>query len=406
VKDGGTASEKAAGSQDKLNASSEVYVSLLRRIHPALGNFVDSIIKGSKVAGDLAQEELSLGGVLGTVAEAVKGNAAALALIGAGGAVVLAINLVASAVRKMREDFEAATKAVKALADAQTELRKGEAGEQAAIEALRDKFKAGPFSAEQARAAAATAGDISGRPEYAFLSSDAIQQAIAAVGPRVERGGTRSLDEIVRIVTLIETGRLAIEPGKTQAAIDSRIDRALARSGDGVTAILAREAEQARELTLKAAGAAQFPGQSREAMEFFAGRRARGTAADATTVMELATIIPELRGRIERVLSLEGPEGRAKLETELREQLGRTAVFGKPFTDEEFRQAQQLVSELTTAAREMRRASEATRDAADQLKYGKQTTVNNIGRMTYPDARSQRDATNNGERRAAARDRF
>jgi hypothetical protein len=123
-------------------------------------------------------------------------------------------------------------------------------------------------------------------------------------------------------------------------------------------------------------------------------------------VAELATIIPELRGRIERVLSLEGPEGRAKLETELREQLGRTEVFGKPFTDEEFRQAQQLVSELTTAAREMRRASEATREAADQLKYSKQTVVNNIGRMTYPDARSQRDATDNGERRAARRDRF
>ncbi|MGB2986386.1 MAG: hypothetical protein WBE26_10930 [Phycisphaerae bacterium] len=58
-----------------------------------------------------------------TTEAAIRANAATLKLIGAGGAVALAIWAITRSVKAMREEFERATKAIKDQVDALTELR-------------------------------------------------------------------------------------------------------------------------------------------------------------------------------------------------------------------------------------------------------------------------------------------
>lgn len=53
-----------------------------------LGGFVDGLVKGGRVAGDFAQQQLNPRGATRKATSAIRNNAAALKLIGAGGAVV------------------------------------------------------------------------------------------------------------------------------------------------------------------------------------------------------------------------------------------------------------------------------------------------------------------------------
>ncbi len=108
------ATEQQAAATDKAAASTEDYTSILGRIHPALGALADAFVKGSRVAGDLAEKQIKLGDVTASVTKLVGENAAAIKLLGAGGAAAAAILFLISQVNRLKEEW----------AEANDELRK------------------------------------------------------------------------------------------------------------------------------------------------------------------------------------------------------------------------------------------------------------------------------------------
>lgn len=123
VAQGTDAVDKATASQEKLNASESDFVGVLSRLSPALGGFADAMLKGGKIAGDLAGKQIKFGEVLNAVTTAINKNAGALKLLGAAGAVVLGITLITNALAKMREESERLTKSLDDQRDSLNELR-------------------------------------------------------------------------------------------------------------------------------------------------------------------------------------------------------------------------------------------------------------------------------------------
>ncbi len=83
---GAESAEKATEANEKLGASTEDLTSLLSRVHPALGGVFDTVVKGSRVMGDLATRNIDVAGSWGKVTTAVRAHANSLKLFAAGGA--------------------------------------------------------------------------------------------------------------------------------------------------------------------------------------------------------------------------------------------------------------------------------------------------------------------------------
>ena len=58
VKGGGKAAEETKPKFEGLSASTEDYVGVLRKIHPALGEYAQTLVRGAKVAGSLRKRTL------------------------------------------------------------------------------------------------------------------------------------------------------------------------------------------------------------------------------------------------------------------------------------------------------------------------------------------------------------
>jgi len=106
--------KEATEAQKKLNASESDYTELLSRIHPALGAVAMASVKATKIAGDLATQQINLGGVLRKTSGAIKANAKALLLVGAGGAVFAAIAALVTVWGRLKESVEESTRALSA----------------------------------------------------------------------------------------------------------------------------------------------------------------------------------------------------------------------------------------------------------------------------------------------------
>ncbi len=131
--------EKAAEATDKLNASTDDLTGLLNAVHPALGGFAETLLRGSKVAGDLASRNISLAGAHKKAAAMAKQHAGALKLLGAGGAVVLGIAAIVAVVQALKaaheEAEEAARKQTEALNEQMEQLKELERAYKAAANA-------------------------------------------------------------------------------------------------------------------------------------------------------------------------------------------------------------------------------------------------------------------------------
>ncbi|MBU0718714.1 MAG: hypothetical protein KJ749_10735 [Planctomycetes bacterium] len=137
----GKTAEDADDAQKKLTASSEAYVGILARISPALAALVDGFVKGSRIAGDFATQQINLREVLGKARTAIVANAKALASFAAVGLVVAGISAIVAAVRSMREEFERATAAIQKHREALNELAAARLERAKAIETLTDAQK-------------------------------------------------------------------------------------------------------------------------------------------------------------------------------------------------------------------------------------------------------------------------
>lgn len=102
TKDAGKKATEAAEGQKRLGGSNEDLVAVLSRVSPALGGLVDGMLKGNKIIGQMANENINLKGALGKVTSGLKANAGALKFYAAAGAVVAGIMAIVTAMRKRR----------------------------------------------------------------------------------------------------------------------------------------------------------------------------------------------------------------------------------------------------------------------------------------------------------------
>ena len=325
------ATEEATTAQDKLNAAESDYIGILNSIHPALGQMVDAGLKASKVAGDMASANLSAVGIWQKLTAAIQANAAALKLIGAGGLVAVAIMAIVHATRKMKEEFEAATRAIEENARALTELKEAERDRQQAIEDIAERRPEGGLSADQARAAAQRAKDI--QMMQPWLQAEAIDRAAALYGERTR-------EEQARAAYLQQAGKLSIEPTMPAAELEARLNAALERHAEAITAAFARERQQERELgeAARQQQADRTIGGSYEAILEFARRAAAGTGLDADELARMAAAFREVQAEYGDLLT---PD---ILRTELAKVIGREdeGILGGYFKRTEPISAQEL----------------------------------------------------------------
>jgi len=290
----GSASETAAKQADKFHASESDVVSLLTQASPTLGAFVDGMLKSGKIAGDLASRNINLKETFGSLSAAIKANAGALKLLGAGAAVAAGIWLIVRALNAEREAMERVNEEIKKRTAAQNELKGAERDRAAEIERLRDASRQGPFDEEEARAAKETAEDVKARAP--FIDEAAINRAVAAVGGREDRagGGRFGIEEIERLAVILERFGQEIDlAGLSGERVDRQATQMLEYYAEKLDAIFAREAGQRRE-SLQEAGkqAVSLGGATLDLEEFI--KRYAPVGADTERLAQLLQQYSEL----------------------------------------------------------------------------------------------------------------
>jgi len=234
------ATDAATDAQGKLNAAEEDYIGLLAEVSPALAQFADGLLKGSKVAGDFATKNIDLGKALGTATSAAKANAGSLALIGSGGAVLAGIVAINKAIKAQTELYERNTEAIKRRTAAENELKEAQREEAKSIEAVADARRGGGFDAETARAAAQQAERVGERvPD---LDTGSVTTAAGIFG---DKG--LSDRQLAEAAFLIQSGRLTPEPTAPAAVNAQLLSEARGQGADAIETFFRREDAQERE---------------------------------------------------------------------------------------------------------------------------------------------------------------
>lgn len=301
TKEGAKAATDAADAQGKLNASESDFVGLLSQVSPELGRFADAMVKGVKISGDLATSNIELGKVLEMGKAAAVKYAGALKLLVAGGAVVAGILAIAAAIRKVKEEHEAATRAVNEQIEAETELANKQRDAQQTLENLAATRREGGFTAEQARTAAQQAQRVKQR--FGFLDEGAIQQA-AALG-----GLDRSDEELARVALLFQSGRGGVTPETPAVARRRIIGQRLGRHAAMLDREFGREGVQQAELNQ--AAFQQISGQvggSLDAVAQIVGRHTEGEGIDAMRVAKALQFYADARKAAEWGIGPQDPD--------------------------------------------------------------------------------------------------
>lgn len=356
----------------KLTATEETYTTLLSRIHPALGAMADVMVKGSRVAGDLATKKITLREVTDKLAGAVRANWKALTLFASIGGVIAGIAAIGAAVRAMKQEWDDAREAIKNYQDALNELKGAEQERQQAIEDISDVRRGGGMTADQARRAAQTAEAVA--LQFPQIQDTAINRVAGLLGERLSRG------QMAQAAILVQQGRVELRPEMTAESMMRRLDRAMERYGENVERFIEREVTQQGE-------------SLQEAVK----------QATATTGATL-----DLRRRIEEILGpgvdVEGVLEDVRIFGTLGAIDGAKVtphLYGVPFVRERYRvetpepqgwlgvpwtiMTEQRIDEVMRVLNAISRELEQPR------------TTNIMPRFTYPDAHSQRRNTVNGQ---------
>ncbi len=241
-----SAQENLVSKQDKLHASERTYLGLLSQVSPTLGYYAQGMLRSVKVAGDLATKHLELNHILQAGKGFITENANGLALLGAGGLVVLGISAISSAMAKMAKDFEEATKAIVDQQKALNELKRAEQDQQQTIESISDKRREGGLTADQSRAAEQQASAI-GKRFGKSISTESINRAEALLG-----GQGLTKEQIAEAAFLMDRGTLELDEKARPEARRTAFDRASRRGGAAWEKFLARENTQVIERSQEA----------------------------------------------------------------------------------------------------------------------------------------------------------
>ncbi|MCO6436547.1 MAG: hypothetical protein J5J06_05620 [Phycisphaerae bacterium] len=375
-------------------AADSDYVSVLRQVNPALGQIAETFINVSRIAGDLASQNIDASKTYDTLKTAILGNVGALKLFGAGALVAVGIYAIAAAVRRMREEFEAATKAIRDQTEEATTLAQKQAELQQSIENLSDTRREGGFTADEARAAANQARRL--RERLPFLSEDAASQAATF-------GAGRSTEEVERIAVAIQSGRLQLDGGLRPETRERRIEAALERFAEEIARTIARERNQAAEETTAARGQLGRVGGSDEELRRVASRFTEGTGLDPALIATIAKVVGEVqKGAIEIYGSNLFPSEERQARNRLKDQ---GIEIDRPLTQQEVDVARQVREYLVgpaaerqaEAAKEMSAAAEAMRNAVENMRPGATTNYYDQrgGRIVNPSSHARQRS--NGE---------
>ena len=381
--EGVKSTEKATEAQRKINASTEDYTSLLSRIHPALGAMSDALVKGGRVMGNFASQQIHLGSVLRKTRGAIVANAKALKLLGAVGLVIAGIAAIAKAIRTMREEFERATSAIKAHQQALNELEGKRQERSKAMEGLTDAQRRDPVAiADEIRQLTTTAERIG--KKFPDLDAGAVNRAVAG-----SRGTGMDFDQVSDLA-IIEgrMGGARMEPGLPARVRGNRAYAALRRNASRLAGFKERERQQLLEAAQAAVGQTTGEGRSLELERVIAEHAPAG--ADPAKIARLRKQFPTMG-------DLEDYEGG-----------GTVNVFGSKQRIAPLRRPGAPIS-LTPGGAAERYGSDEERatwravlaafQSIDQkMGNGQQPTVHHHnGRYTYPDANTMRRNTVNGE---------
>lgn len=397
VEETAKATDQAEGAQQKLNAAEGDYVAILSRIHPALGGVLDSMLKGSKIAGDLASQNINLTGAFGKATEAIKANAGALKLIGAGGLVVAAIYAIVHAIRLMREEAEKAEKAIRDQIDALNDLEKTRLARMGETERQAAARREGPVSAAESRQIDEAIEQLQAATRFIEDENVARQAVLLA-------GADAPMELLQRLAVLLErfgaADKIDVE-GLKKVSPETRgnlIERMLARREGDISKVLATEAAQIGEVIKRAVEESRVQGGSTAFIEEYI-KSLPGTGFKGIDVEQVARIVAGLGGigpSAEKMGPLFGPDLTSaeyyKLQGIAKALKGEGVEEATP---EQVRTAQAILQFLMKAAEKLDKAADATANAAQRAPNV--VIHQEHSKHVYPDARAVRAVSINGE---------
>jgi hypothetical protein len=282
----GAAAEASAKAQGKLNASQEDFLAILRRIHPALGDTADGLLRMVRVSGELASKQIDLNTVTAIGTQVFTKYAGAIKLLGAVSVALVGLKLLTDAIKRVKEDAEASKKALEDLGRAQTELQ-GEAISGAEdVAANRAKTRA-----TYRRAAPFTAEETQSIEETLRAAPEAMR---AALRPLLEEfGGAKGFGPGAGPFTggqLESLARLGFDPSNIAPSQRERVARRfLERNEDAARAL--RDADRGTGERRRAAAAKELfdPSGGQASLERIIEEIVSGSGADPEVVRQAVT---------------------------------------------------------------------------------------------------------------------
>ncbi len=286
------------GEQQQFNTKTQDLVGILNRINPRLGEMALGLIRLARVSGDVAASEINLKDVLGSVTDAVKQNVEAIALIGAGGAAIAAINGIFSAMAEGKRITDEVTASIREQAKALNELEKRGQDQASTIEKIAAKRKEGGLTAESSAAALQQAQRI--KSKSGDLGEDFINTAVGNF-----TGTGASDEEIQRAAFALEQDRITIDPKASKERRLERLRRDLRKNETrrAVDIALATEQTQAGEVAggakaikeLKSGDGSTF--HTEEFTRQLPGPLGKLPESQIAKVAEIAKKLPDIEGK-------------------------------------------------------------------------------------------------------------
>lgn len=373
--------EELTEAQTKLTASGEDWNALAGRLDPRLAALGDIMLKGTKIANDLATAQISMRDAVAKAATGIRNAAGAIKLFLAGGAVVAGILLIVNAFKQMGEQARLATEAIQknseAIAAQQQELRDLAVQIQAVADARRNIFLRTDEELKQdaqlARRVAQRAG---------------VDRGVAAGVVGELAGAGLSFEEQVQATQLRAAGRLDPFDRSITARGRAGIVRARIRgSGAEFLEQAAQRQRERRETEQRQLSGRIRAGQATEA-EIARGIEETGFAA-GDRAQELAKLI---KGLQEGAAEGAGLVGTGRF-------LARVAAPGGPAADVVARQEvlrRQGFEDVTAA--DIQDIRFIGRRLIEQGRPGGPQIIMNGSRNVFPDSQSRERQTTNGER--------
>ncbi|MBI4716585.1 MAG: hypothetical protein HY763_02180 [Planctomycetes bacterium] len=365
---------QSAADQARLNASTETYLQLINQINPQLGQFVANLVRGSRVARDMAGSGQGLGNVLVFIKKGVLDNVKALGWLAAG---AVAFSLISKGIevvveglereKKAREEVEEATRKQ---TEALNELLEKQAEQQVTLERISDLRAEGGFDADQAVLARQEAERL--RTKFPNLDETSVNRAVGNLF-----GTGISPENMERAAFAIQQGRLEFDRGMPDK---KRVERTLQALGI--------DAHHFAELVAKPEAVKPIDvARSRELQKSgdLAARITElgGSGADVNAALKL--LPPDLLAGMEPDQIVEAVRRMRDVRREAQEEVRTAASPGElpPYAEIERGVLQRQMGLSTPQAEQLYGVALRILDSLERIAHGERSVTNNFQGATF-----------------------